>query len=196
MRYQKHIHWTLEPIALPKLLKACSKCGQDATYCNTEKFRVNANKKNLDIWLIYACEKCKSTYNLSIYERISPKLLPKNQLEAYMRNDLDQVQSESYHFAHYHKNNVQYYLEDHHYSITGDLPIGAESIGITLTTKHPTKLRLDKALAQKLNLSRSRIDQAFEANALEILTPNLSPKSKVNDPITFVIKNPDLTLGA
>ncbi|WP_084023929.1 DUF1062 domain-containing protein [Clostridium taeniosporum] len=40
-----------------------NKCNEKIHYINSGKFRVNANKNNIDIWLIYQCEKCKSTWN-------------------------------------------------------------------------------------------------------------------------------------
>lgn len=59
----------------------CPKCNEKVLYINSERFRVNANKNSIDIWLIYQCEKCKSTWNMTIYERIKPYDIDKYEYE-------------------------------------------------------------------------------------------------------------------
>lgn len=57
------------------------------TFLNTGKFRVNANGNSVDVWLIYQCEKCKHSLNLTIYERIRPGRIPRELYEKFMEND-------------------------------------------------------------------------------------------------------------
>ncbi|MCD8268591.1 MAG: DUF1062 domain-containing protein [Parabacteroides sp.] len=38
---------------------------------------MNSQKRNLDVWLIYRCLECDSTYNLTILSRTKPKLIKK-----------------------------------------------------------------------------------------------------------------------
>lgn len=54
---------------------------------NSGKFRVNANGKNVDVWLIYRCKKCKHSWNLTIYERIKPGKIPVELFEAFLENE-------------------------------------------------------------------------------------------------------------
>ena len=56
---------------------------------NSGKFRVNANGKNVDVWLIYRCKKCKHSWNLTIYERTKPGKIPTELFEAFLENDHD-----------------------------------------------------------------------------------------------------------
>lgn len=51
------------------------------------KFRVNANGRRLDIWLIYRCEKCGHTLNVPIYERVPPDKLEPKIYEGFLDND-------------------------------------------------------------------------------------------------------------
>ena len=37
----------------------CGGCGKKREFVNSGKFRVNANGKNVDVWLIYRCSKCR-----------------------------------------------------------------------------------------------------------------------------------------
>ena len=57
------------------------------TFLNTGRFRVNANGNSVDVWLIYQCEKCKHSLNLTIYERIRPGRIPRELYEKFMEND-------------------------------------------------------------------------------------------------------------
>lgn len=86
---KRTIRWEVIPQNTPKVIRNCPKCGNGAKYINTGRFRVNANKRNLDVWLIYQCEACKSTWNMTIYERISPERLNPNEYEAFLANDQD-----------------------------------------------------------------------------------------------------------
>lgn len=71
------------------IIRNCAGCECKTTYINIEKFRINANGKYLDVWLIYQCEKCKHTYNLSIYERIKVTDIPKVEYDKFLINDLE-----------------------------------------------------------------------------------------------------------
>lgn len=72
-----------------QILRKCGKCGKKTRYINTERFRINANGNNIDVWLIYQCEKCKHTYNLPIFERIKPHRLEQGLYNKFMENDMD-----------------------------------------------------------------------------------------------------------
>lgn len=52
-----------------KVRHNCSGCGMKSIFENTCCFRINANRKKIDVWLIYQCTKCRHPLNLTIYER-------------------------------------------------------------------------------------------------------------------------------
>ena len=70
-----------------KIIHKCAHCGKKMTFISTRRFRVNANKSKLDVWLIYQCKKCKHTLNIPIYERVSPQKLPRELYEGFLSND-------------------------------------------------------------------------------------------------------------
>ncbi len=67
----------------------CGGCGQKREFVNTGCFRVNANGKTVDVWLIYQCAKCRHTWNLTIYERTRPGKIPAPLFEAFQENDAE-----------------------------------------------------------------------------------------------------------
>ncbi|MFB6557844.1 MULTISPECIES: DUF1062 domain-containing protein [unclassified Streptomyces] len=71
--------WVVAPTCLPTVLRRCPACASDRFRANG-KFRVNANHKLLDAWLLVLCTACGDTAKLTILERthvrsIRPELL-------------------------------------------------------------------------------------------------------------------------
>ena len=56
-----------------KMIRRCGGCGKKMVFECAGKFRVNANGRRLDVWLIYRCQRCGHTWNIPLYERISPE---------------------------------------------------------------------------------------------------------------------------
>lgn len=75
------------PQNTPTLIKQCSKCNKKSEFYCSEKFRVNANQSRVDIWLIYKCHKCDSTWNLAIKKGIKPRELPAALFNMFIAND-------------------------------------------------------------------------------------------------------------
>lgn len=59
----QRIHWAIAPKTAPRPLISCSRCGTVKAYCSSGKFRVNANGKRIDVWLIYRCIDCDNSWN-------------------------------------------------------------------------------------------------------------------------------------
>ena len=70
-----------------KVIHKCGHCGKKMTFASTRRFRVNANKNKLDVWLIYQCRKFKHTLIIPIYERTAPQKIPKDLYEGFLAND-------------------------------------------------------------------------------------------------------------
>lgn len=83
----KHIVWNIVPTALPEVVRHCSKCGDEGAFACSGKFRVNAQRRSLDIWLIYRCRACDTTWNARVYQHISPQSLSGDLLRRFTEND-------------------------------------------------------------------------------------------------------------
>lgn len=70
-----------------KIFHRCGGCGKKKQFINTGKFRVNANGNRVDVWLIYQCERCKHSWNLTIYERKRPSQIDPEEYELFLEND-------------------------------------------------------------------------------------------------------------
>ncbi|EDY56082.1 MULTISPECIES: DUF1062 domain-containing protein [Streptomyces] len=72
-------NWVVMPTCLPLVLRRCRTCASDRFRADG-RFRVNANHKLLDIWLLVLCTACGETAKLTLLERthvrsVRPELL-------------------------------------------------------------------------------------------------------------------------
>lgn len=78
MRYAKEIC---------RIARRCGGCGKTQEFVSSGRFRVNANGKRLDVWLIYRCKKCGHTLNIPIYERALRETISPELLQGFWDND-------------------------------------------------------------------------------------------------------------
>ncbi|MCI8624435.1 MAG: DUF1062 domain-containing protein [Provencibacterium sp.] len=82
----KQVTWKLRCLSLPAVERYCKRCGTRTVFTCSGQFRVNAQKKLLDIWLIYQCARCGTTWNAEILSRVSSRTLAAGQLEDFCCN--------------------------------------------------------------------------------------------------------------
>ncbi|MGE0499544.1 MAG: DUF1062 domain-containing protein [Rhizobiaceae bacterium] len=83
------MRWTLVPAASPRPLRHCSTCGIDRPFASSGLFRLNANGRRLDAWLIYRCTACDRTWNRTVFERRVRGDIADDMLEGLEANDAD-----------------------------------------------------------------------------------------------------------
>ncbi len=164
MSYLIEETWLVRPTEAFKILRNCPKCGTKTLYGSTGNFRVNANGKNVDIWLIYQCETCKSTYNLPVYERVRSSQIEPELYRKFMENDAELALKTGVNRALFERSRavvcedataIEIVVEDHHNFETGEGRL------IRIINPFHLKLRLDRILARQLECSRSSIKRAM-----------------------------------
>nr|BFE48400.1 hypothetical protein GCM10017745_18270 [Saccharothrix mutabilis subsp. capreolus] len=78
--------WVVRELGLPTIVKTCMTC-RCTRHHPTDKFRVNASGKLLDVWMLVGCEKCDRTTKIPLHERIHVQALAHDRLVAYEDND-------------------------------------------------------------------------------------------------------------
>ena len=63
--------WSIRPLELPRPWRYCASCATARAFVCSERFRVNAQKKSLDVWLNYRCECCEDVWKFPLLERRS-----------------------------------------------------------------------------------------------------------------------------
>lgn len=179
--------WKIKTEGLPVVIRNCPKCGNNAKYANSGKFRVNANKRNLDIWLIYYCEKCKSTYNLTIYERIAPQELSNSLLERFMNNDPTLSKEYGFDAVIHKRNKAEQSYETVNYCIDGENAMDPEKqYVVSIEQETPSGLRLDKIISEKSYMSRNSIQKAIATGRVRV-DSDVKYKSKISRNLTIFI---------
>ncbi|MFE4686695.1 DUF1062 domain-containing protein [Streptomyces sp. NPDC056721] len=79
-------NWVVMPTCLPLVLRRCHTCASQRFRANG-KFRVNANHKLLDVWLLVLCTACGATTKLTVLERMNVRSVRPELLDRLHDND-------------------------------------------------------------------------------------------------------------
>lgn len=172
MSYQNCQVWTIKPKDSFHIIRNCPKCSCKSKYVNTFNFRINANGKAVDIWIIYQCEKCKSTLNIDIFERIHPNKISVSEYKKFLSNDKDLALYYGLNKMLFKNNKVEIDSEEIAYEIlermiNTDIKHPKEQ-HIIIENPYQLRLRLDKVIAEQFNISRIKVKKMIEqGNILE-----------------------------
>ena len=133
---------------------------------SSERFRVNANKRRVDGWLIYRCTRCGATWNREIVARRSPREIGADLLQRLEQNDAQTARRYAFDVAP---------LTGAGMRVEGPVPIRVErapletagSLTIRIRMPVPAGVRLDRLLADELGLSRSAIQRLYKKGAIQ-----------------------------
>jgi len=154
---------------------------------------MNSQKRNIDVWLIYRCTECDSTYNLTILSRSKPELIKKDLFLKFSENDEPTAWEYAFSTEIGRKNNVELDYSSIEYEIQYDavstndiLSSDNEFIAFKIQTRFEFGLKLSSVIRYCLRLSVNQFSQMIEAK--EISTPeNYSLKK-------HKVKNGDIVL--
>jgi hypothetical protein len=154
------LKWKIIPKSTLNVLRNCNKCKQKREFYCSNKFRVNAQQKTLDVWLIYKCLQCDCTWNLDIFSRINVNNLKSELLEKFTHNDIATAWYYAFDINTLRKNDAVI-LHNIDYDINGTkvdlLTCPYEKLNITSEMPYPFNLRLDKVMSYMLNISRNSL---------------------------------------
>lgn len=184
---QKKYTWAVSPNNTPLLKKSCSHCDSKQFYCS-EKFRINAQKKNVDVWLIYRCVKCDSTYNLTIFSRTRPTAIDSILFNKFQNNNTELAWKYAFSEEMRKKNKVEADLTTVSYTLQYDQISSDELLSLnerilTFEVDYPFdfQLRLSSLIRTCLNLSSRQLDQLITQEAITVAGKKLQKKHKLKD---------------
>jgi hypothetical protein len=168
------IRWAIAPKIAPRPLINCNRCGGTRPYQCSEKFRVNANGKRIDAWLIYRCVDCDNSWNFSILERCNRRDIEPVLLDAFESNDPALARRHAFDAAALRSRvgRVEEFSEVAvRKRVLDGSPHDATILELLLELETTTSLRLDRLLANELGISRSGL-QALEARRMLVVAPD------------------------
>lgn len=95
MSSQPHtvLPWVVRRTRLPLLSLRCLNCRSESATTGQGRFRVNANGKLLDVWLLVCCVSCSRTSKLTVHERVPVGSFDPAELDGFCANDSELVAS-------------------------------------------------------------------------------------------------------
>lgn len=174
---EKSLIFRAVPDKAYRIIRNCSGCGKKSVYASTGKFRMNANGGRIDVWLIYQCENCGHTYNLSIYERKKVTDIPAEEYIKFERNDEELALLYGLKKEVFQKNAAVlcedadgYRLEQLREPAEQKTEVAPEGyFPVILKNPYGLKLRADKVITDILGCSRSQVKKSIKNGGI-ILT--------------------------
>lgn len=181
--------WRIRPLELPRPWRYCASCATASAFVCSERFRVNANKKSLDVWLNYRCASCENVWKFPLFERRTVSELGA-QLDAFTRHDQAAVWRYAFDVAR---------LKPHVIKVDTDVRVQVERTALECDTvplghlcihfdvPFPCDIRLDRLLASELGISRSSLERRVSAEQRDAL------RKRVRDGQVYRLSKNDLT---
>ncbi|RFU39918.1 DUF1062 domain-containing protein [Actinomadura logoneensis] len=160
MSSQPHIvlPWIVRRTRLPLLSLRCAHCRTGSATTGDGRFRVNANGKLLDVWLLVRCVACDRTAKLTVHERMPVRSIDPDDLHGYRVNDPELVAARLLDPRLAHRN--RFTLD-----WTGAWRLDVRSawtdepwpVQVDVRFEDPVPVRPDRLIADGLGLSRNEV---------------------------------------
>ncbi|EJV1068356.1 DUF1062 domain-containing protein [Klebsiella oxytoca] len=89
------------------MAKRCPSCSIKRDFLPSGAFRVNSQKKVLDVWSIYKCTHCDYTWDISLFSRLHVSKIDRQLYHRLMTNDAVTVQHFACDIATLKRNNAE-----------------------------------------------------------------------------------------
>ncbi|MDR3025103.1 DUF1062 domain-containing protein [Chryseobacterium sp.] len=182
----KHI-WEVKAKNTPLLKKKCNHCNSDRFYCS-DKFRLNAQKKNIDIWLIYRCVKCSNTYNMTVFSRIRTESVSKEFFNKFSENNTEIAWEYAFSQEIRRKNNVEADMESVEYEILYNnilvedlIKMNSETISFQIQCSFDFNVRISTVIRTCLGLSSSKLNLLLDSGTVYFNEKPLQKKYKIKN---------------
>jgi hypothetical protein len=180
--------WVIRELGLPAIVKACMSC-RSMRHHPTGKFRVNANGKLLDVWMLICCELCGRTSKIPIHERIYVRALESERLLMFENNDPAMVRELAMDGALARK--AAHQLDwSGTWELETDMPFyelereDPAPLKVIIRFELPVPIRVEKLLMTGFGLSRSAMRGMVDAGRIRL---PMAIDAKAREDFTFVI---------
>ncbi|SFO74306.1 hypothetical protein SAMN04489713_10988 [Actinomadura madurae] len=160
MSSQPHIGlpWVVRRTRLPLLSLRCVDCRSETATTGEGRFRVNANGKLLDVWLLVQCVSCDRTSKLTVHQRVPVRSFDPAALHAYRVNDPEMVASRLLDPLLARRNRYTLDWRGAWRLHTTPVPLDeAWPVQVQVVLEDPVPVRPDRLIARGLGLSRNEV---------------------------------------
>lgn len=190
MHIDRKALWAVRQSALPTVVRRCPDCS-GTRHHPSGKFRVNANGKLLDVWLLLHCGACGRTSKVPVHERVHVESLEPGRRAAYEANDPAAVREPAMSASLAAKNGYRldwtgtWRLEtDMPFYRSGDPAAVKVLVGFEL----PAPVRVERLLVLGLGVSRAEVRRMIGDGRIRL---PLAPDAKAHRDFEFTVAGPD-----
>jgi hypothetical protein len=185
--------WVVRELGLPAIVTACVSC-RSTRHHPTGKFRVNANGKLLDVWMLISCELCDRTSKIPIHERIHVQALDRERLLMFENNDPAMVRRLAMDAVLARR--AAYRLDwNGTWELETDMPFyeleseDSASLEVVVRFELPAPVRVEKLLTAGFGLSRSVVRGMVDSGRIRL---PLAVDAKAREDFTLFVITPTL----
>lgn len=186
MKMNAILEWNITPLETPNVVRTCSGCS-NRQFKSSDKFRVNANKKTVDVWLIYKCTKCDSTWKMEVIVRKNVSSIDKELFCRFQENDIDLAWQYAFDKNCHSQNRIQINW-DINYAVSGqleELTLSREKIvNVVLKSKYELGISIKKIIQKVFPLSNRKLEQYYQGGVIMV---KKEMNSERNAPLTSKI---------
>ncbi|EMK5831152.1 DUF1062 domain-containing protein [Citrobacter sedlakii] len=175
------VTWTVTPVGYQRIAKRCPSCKIKRDFTPSGAFRVNSQKKLLDVWSIYKCTHCDYTWNISLFSRLHVSKIDRQLFHRLMTNDAATVQHFANDIAMLKRNNAELSgrpgFTVHERSSLGIT--AHQRVRVRVRTSRSFQVSLLSILKQQLMLSAGEIQRKVEAGQIWGVTMKMLKSRKL-----------------
>ena len=170
----------------PTVNKYCRRCGKASVFQSSGLFRINAQQKTLDVWLVYKCCVCDGTWNLTVLSRVHAASLSAGVLNEYTNNNPELAMRYATDAALIKRNGAECNVAE--VVIQGPDYDWCGAAEIHILAKWPLENRAAALIRQKLGLSRSAFEKLCREGKIVCISQHNLTKSKMVGEIVFTLR--------
>ncbi len=148
----QHIVWEIKYLSPPLVWRYCKKCKEKKAFLCSGQFRVNAQRKTLDVWLIYKCSDCDTTWNAALYSRVCTQSLDPALLEAFHTNSPALAEHYAMDCSLLQKNGAEITVPP--YLVLGMDFLPDETVTLTIKSEYDIPIKISSIVRKKLHISQ------------------------------------------
>ena len=179
--------WEVRVKNTPLLKRKCNHCDSNKFYCS-DKFRMNAQKRNIDIWLIYRCLICDNRFNMSIFSRTKTESINKHLFTKFSENNVEAAWKYAFSREISQKNrveldfsSVEFDIQFEYISMEDIFNFDCEFINFKIKYPLDFSLKLSSVIRKCFKLSANKLDKLIEAEVISVREKPLQKKRKVKN---------------
>lgn len=165
------------------IAKRCPSCSVKRDFTPSGAFRVNSQKKVLDVWSIYKCTHCDYTWNISLFSRLPASKINRDLYYRLMTNDATTVQHFAYDNAILKRNNAELSgRPDFKIQERWSVSIAAHrQVSVSVRISRSFQVSLLSILKKQLMLSVAEIRRRIETGQISGITMKMLKSRKLKN---------------